>query len=409
MKNGNNLPKSNVDLDRIRQIGAAINSLCDQLNEIFPGRTGVIQQLKFALLTRHHVLMSGPYGTGKTDLVNTFFGQITDARKISFALTKFSTDSHVFGIPNTKIMNETGKLEFDTDDPLSIFKSHFVELDEFLDANAPVLRSLLGLLNERVWKRGRTFATCDLHTALASTNKDLEREVKNDPQLDAVIDRFLFQTEVHYLDSKESRLRMYGKYLRGETPSVEISYEDLCYISQVVLDANQFTDDIIIETYDDIIQDFSGVAGRTISDRRKCKLLQLIEANALLYGRFEVVPEDILAVKWGVCYGHDTAMQEKFENIAKPHIERANEAIGQNIDQLQLQNLDQCTANLDQLRNEQVTDDNFAHLRKRLHQIREDVALVKPQMDSTRMKQNQVFQAIDAYREDLEKFVTGGN
>lgn len=404
MKNGNNLLKKNVDLPRIKAFGSSLITLCEEMAEIFPGRRGLIEQIKYALLTRHHVMMFGLFGTGKTDLVNTFFSQILNAQKSSFALSKFSTEAHVFGVPSVKVMREEGHLEYNTTDPGTIFQSEFVELDEFLDANAPLLRSMLGILNERVWKRGRNFAECKLHTALASTNKDPVKEAARDDQLDAVIDRFLFQCRVDYLDDQDSRLKMYEKYLQGKTPSTTIDYAEIAYASGVVLSANQITEPVIIETYDNIIQEFAKGSKRTISDRRKCKLLQVVEANALLYGRFEVHPEDILAVKWGLCYGDDSDSHTKFDNIAKPHIEEAKEKLAQDIDKLQVGYLEKVLSDLQNLQNEQVDDGNYLTLTRRANKLQEELEKIKPQLDSTRLMQKNVSDKLTRYKEQLTRY-----
>lgn len=380
-----------LDFKRIKRIGNDLNELFAEINTIFPGRHGLTEQLKYALLTRHNLMMFGPAGTGKTDLVNTLFGQIKNAQKTSFALTKFSSEATIYGIPNMKIMNEEGRLHIDTSDPDSIFQSHFVELDEFLDANPPVLRSLLGLLNERVFKRGRNIADFKLHSAVASTNKDPLREVSGNDELFAVVDRFLFQYRVSYLTTKEDRMRMYGKYVNGAVPTKSIEYEDLEYISSVVLNANQITNPLILETYDDIIEAYSKQNAKvTITDRRKCKLIQLIEANALLYGRFEVHPEDILAVKWGLCYGDDLNAHQIFDNIAKPLIEKANELLGQDIDKLQVEYLVKLEETLNQLMAQPIDQNTYFKLAGGLNQLKEDTQTVKPELASTKARLNQL-------------------
>lgn len=404
MKNVNTFDKDNIEWDRVNKVADDLRALRDEMNEIFPGRTGLITQMIYAMLIRHHPLLFGEFGTAKTDVVNSMFGQIKGANKSGFPLNKFSSPSEIFGMPNITTLTQTGQLEIDTQDPSTVFQSEFIELDEFLDANAPVQRSLLGILNERVWKRGRNFTTCKLHTAVATTNKDPEVECAADPQLGAVIDRFLFHCKVEYLKTPEERMRMYEKFLKGKVPTTEIQYKELEYISNIVLSANQIEERVIIETYEKIIEEYVSTQSKVVSDRRKCKLTQLIEAEALMNGRFEVHPEDILAVKWGLCFGNDTAAHEKFDEIANKHIAIAKEALAQDVDKLQMQFIDSMKADVTLLTQEPLDQTTyFDHLR-RLNKIKDDMDTVKPQLDSTRIELKRLADSVTLYDAGLAKF-----
>lgn len=394
-----------IDLNKIAAIGEKLRTLVDELSMIFPERRHLIYQILYALLTKEHVLVFGPYGTGKSDLLHTLFKVFTNARIFSIALSKFMTEGNIIGLPDPKLMREKGEFHYRRDG--GILDADFVELDELLDANWPLLRVLLGILNERQFKRGRQIEDAKLHTAVACTNADTEEAIRKQQELGAVIDRFLFHCKVSYLKSEESRRRMYQKFLSGEVPSVQIDLKELQCISDIIVDANQITDPYFIEVYDKIIEEYCKKSNsQIVSDRRKCKLLQLIEANALLYGRYEVVFEDIWAARWGLCMGNDTGQHDLFKSIAQPIIEEAVKKSRQNIDGLQKKLLAELKAKIPEIP-KQAGSDELVELSRLLKRLKKEVEDVKPQLASTEDEKRQILKIIEPCMADVLAKITG--
>ncbi len=304
----------------VAETALAVRALQEELNDLFPERESLITLLGYGLLTREHLLVYGKFGTGKSRLVELFFGAFTDSELFSLELTKFMTESNVVGIPNPKLLREEGRLWHEREG--TMLDADFVELDEFFDANDLLLRVLLGILNERRFKRGRQFERANLHMALASTNGLPEAEVKRSPQLGAVVDRFLFQTQVEYLTRDDSRRRMYTKYLGNARPTVTIPFASMTALAQAVRDI-PINDPVLVELHNQIVQGMQKELKRTFSDRRACQALKLAQANALLFGRSEVLPDDFMAIQWALTYGHDTKNHDVFKSVAVPLIDKA--------------------------------------------------------------------------------------
>lgn len=395
-----------AELDRLRDIGEKLMKLIDELSYIFPERRHILTQIEYAILTRQNVLAYGTYGTGKTDMVNTLFGCFTGANVFGTEFNKFMTEANVIGVPNVKEMRTSGRIHYDREN--GILDADFAELDEFFDANEPLLRALLGILNERQFKRGRQMEWAKLHTAIASTNGDPEKLLKEQPKLGAVIDRFLFQCNVSYVKSSENRRRMYMKYLRGEKPSIQISMDDIKFISDTVVGSNQITDPAFVEVYDTLIETYRNASGgRVISDRRSCKLLQLVEANALLFGRYEVDYEDLMAVKWGLCVGGNDTQLETFEKIAQPIIAKAKENQKNNIDEVQVKLLGQLERRVPVIPGSPPTEEQLVNLARDLNKLRKEVDEVKPQLGSTQDKKRLILKTIDATSAKVLDLING--
>ncbi len=401
-----NVTPGSLDMDRVAQVGSKVRSLIEEMRIIFPERGAVLEQIKYALMTRHHVLQYGTYGTGKSDLLMTLFSSIEGANIQSISFNKFMSESAVVGLPDPKKLRDDGRIFYDRES--GILDAHFLELDEFLDANGPLLRTLLGILNERLFKRGRQLEKAKLFTAVASTNADPFELIKRDPSLGAVIDRFIFQTRVEYLTETDSRIRMYKKYLAGETPATKISLGDLEYISDIVLSANQITDENFIALYEKIVEAFcQKLKGkRVISDRRKCRVLQIIEAEALLYGRYDVHPEDINAVRWGLCAGHEQEAMEMFQLTAKPFIEEAKAAKAQNLDAANIALIQQLEKRIPKI-DPASTAEQLAAMARDLTQLLKDLSDVRPQLPSTVEQLKKVVTESEKAKTKVLELITG--
>ncbi len=287
-----------------------LSELYRELNELYPERAHLTRQIIYALLTREHVLVHGMYGTAKTHLANAVFNAFEGQTTFSVQLTKFMTEANVIGVPDPRKMREEGVVYYNPAG--QILEADFAELDELFDANSPLLRTLLSVLNEREFKRGKQHEFAKLHTAIAATNGEPDEVIRHSPELGAVIDRFLFRCKIGYLQSPTSRLQMYMNFSEMKAPSVRLPFDRLKELSDLVLNRVSI-DDTVWQAYDCVLHTYqSYMPDQVVSDRRKCKLIQLMRAHAVLGGRFVVQPADIEAIRWGLCIGNDQQQHDAF-------------------------------------------------------------------------------------------------
>jgi MoxR-like ATPase len=371
-----------VTPERLNNFAEKMNRLKEQLTAIFPERSQLIEQIVYALVTREHVLVHGVYGTGKSDLVSSVYSCFSTPNIFSIALTKFMSESHVIGVPDPKEMREQGVLHYRREG--GILDGELIELDEIFDANSPLLRVMLGILNERIFKRGAQVEKALLHTAIASTNGDPETVIKSAPELAAVIDRFIFIAKVNYLAESSSRRSMYSKFAADVKPTVRIPFEDLLDVSALVVGSEIELDNRFVEVYDLVIQAYRKSQEKTrqvISDRRACKLLKLVRASAVLHGRTEVVFEDIMAVRWGLCTGNDKAQHDAFMAAAKPVIDQAVKERRQSYDEVCAKLLKQYERDIPLFPNE-ISDESLVKMLRQVNTMLGQVRELKPELPS---------------------------
>ena len=393
---------------KIEQTVDAIRELQEQLNYIFPERDTLITQFVYALLTREHVLVFGTFGTGKSLLVGRFFKALEGSSFFSIELSKYMNESNLIGMPNPKLMRDSGEIEYQLKG--TIVTANLAELDEIFDANPCTLRTMLGILNERRFHRGPQSVDADLHTAVASTNADPEAEVRDKQTLGAVVDRFLLQTKVEYLESDDSRCRMFEQYLCGSKPTIQIPFADIKAVAQAV-DEVRFTDLALIKLYNKILQCFKKETSRVISDRRACQALKLAKASALLAGRQEVIADDLYATMWAFVYGHDAALQKKFKEIAKPLIDKAMKEQQPDMVQTQMKLLEELGKQLPKLNgsgsNGTHTMDELAGMLRLLIKLEKEIGGIKPSTTTVAERKKQMMDAIKATDIEVSKLIRG--
>lgn len=282
-----------------------VKAFCDALEARFPGRRAVIEKIKYAMLSRHHLLLIGTHGTAKTQLVNAILDAIKGARVWKTQMTKFTKPDDVFGPVNIPLMRETGFQDRLTDGMLP--EAHYARIGEFFDANEYMLRALLGIVHERELQIGRQSIKAPLMSVFADTNFRPEEQAERAKEMAALVDRFLFREEVTYLDTKEQRLAMFGGFTANVHMQAvgELSFEDLILVSGVVRAMSLIKDPYVLEAYEEVTRIFSeqreARGAPPISDRREAQGLNVLEVRAILRGRPEVTFEDVDAARLFLC------------------------------------------------------------------------------------------------------------
>src|SRR5213083_1605602 len=161
-----------------------VKEVLDPMKKEFVGKDEIIDLLGICLVGGENLFILGPPGTAKSALVHQlarrFEGQVFD-----YLLTRFTEPNELFGPFDIRKLRE-GELVTNTDGMLP--EASFVFLDELLNANSAILNSLLMVLNERVFRRGRETRALPTLMVVGASNR-----LPEDDALVALFDRFLLR------------------------------------------------------------------------------------------------------------------------------------------------------------------------------------------------------------------------
>lgn len=255
-------------------------------------REEVIRAALIALLTRQHLVILGPPGTAKSQLVTALASRISPAngtglKSFTYLMTRFTTPEELFGPVSVQALKQdeyrrvtTGKL----------VEAELAFLDEIFKASSAILNALLKITNERTFSNGNQEITVPLLSLFAASN-----ELPQGNELEALWDRFLLRMRVGYVsDSGFAQLIRAVAVKQVSTQAQTLLPAELTDLQQsaaaIPVPATMF--ELIEQLRKDLLQ-----KGIFISDRRWGQTLDVLRAHALLEGRPTVTDDDLVFLK----------------------------------------------------------------------------------------------------------------
>jgi MoxR-like ATPase len=330
-----------LDLDP-SEVVAQIKRVFTPLERELVGYGPLLSQAIFALLTRENLLVFSPAGTAKTLFASSLFARISGARLFDTQMSKGTLAEELFGSVDIEQMKR-GRVVHATCGTLVDAELAFV--DEFFDANDMVLRALLGVFNERVFKKGSQLERARLHTGIAAANYLRATEVT-----EAVLDRFLFRAYVAPDYSPFTLLAIDQAFNRHYGRSTSVAVEEqiplahLSFLADIVRGQIPdcqirvpphvlFLKNALLNRYREVVNQ-SPEHGKQrplyLSPRTYAKSRIVLNAAALLRGRMEVAVEDLAQLKYAVTViggpeeqsrGFDKALSETLLRIRGTDLE----------------------------------------------------------------------------------------
>jgi MoxR-like ATPase len=238
-----------------------------------------------------HLLVVGPPGTAKSEAVRRV-AQMMGGRYFEYLLGRYTEPSEIFGPVDLRKLRD-GTVETETTGMLP--EADIVFLDEVFLGSTAILNTLLGILNERYFRRGHTRMRCPLRVCVGATNR-----IPEDESLAAFADRFLIH---HFVESVPDQLLEHlldgGWYLSHKKINQISSLEHLDVLSTAAKNSDPAGIRLELTHCIRLLRK----AGIALTDRRLVKLQYLIASAAVLAGRKNPCSSDL----WPIIYAISTA------------------------------------------------------------------------------------------------------
>src|ERR1700729_2111089 len=112
---------TDLDPQRLEAAGTRFVAFFNELGRTFVEREELLAQVALALLSREHVLMTGPPGTAKSGVASAVLGRIVDEKTgepsvFSRQFTESTVQTDLVGPLDFKTLMQTGHTEHFTDE-----------------------------------------------------------------------------------------------------------------------------------------------------------------------------------------------------------------------------------------------------------------------------------------------------
>jgi MoxR-like ATPase len=291
-----------------------LNQALQHVKSTFVGKDDIIDLMGICLAGRENLFLLGPPGTAKSALVREL-AKLLHGKTFEYLLTRFTEPNELFGPFDIRKLRE-GELVTNTEGMLP--EAALIFLDELLNANSAILNSLLMVLNERIFRRGRETRNLPALMIVGASN-----HLPEDEALQALFDRFLIRVRCDNVDPQHLNDVLNAGWLLEQKNGTElqgITTEEVREI-QGMIGKVDLTD--IRPAYIELIEKLRN-AGVQVSDRRAVKLQRMIAASALLCKRFKAYQSDM----WVLRYIWDTDEQrEIIAGIVNAVVEEDKETV----------------------------------------------------------------------------------
>jgi MoxR-like ATPase len=305
------------ELTHYKALVAKLPALRQEIGKVIVGQQEAINEILITLLAGGHCLLEGVPGLAKTLMVKT----MSDALDMSFKRVQFTPDLMPGDIVGTEILeedHETGKKFFKFNKgPLF---AHVVLADEINRTPPKTQAALLEAMQEgKVTYAGTDYALPRPFLIIATQNPI--EQAGTYPLPEAQLDRFLLYVKLDY-PSEQEELNVLKSTTGTSRPVLETILTDQDIIDLQRLTREVHISDELIGYINRLVRASRPLATPSDFVKQWCDwgagpragqaLVLCAKANAVLHGRFSVIPEDIHTLAYPILR-HRIALNFKAE------------------------------------------------------------------------------------------------
>jgi MoxR-like ATPase len=317
-----------AEADALRQ---RINRFRTSLGRFFVDKQEIIDLMVVASIAQEPLLLVGPPGTAKSDLVLKFKDAlgVDEDDYFEYMLTRFTEPSEIIGAIDINLLRD-GRYVRITRGKLPTARIAF--LDEIFKSNSAILNILLTIINEKKFYQDGVPTPVPLRVLFAATN-----EVPEQGELAALKDRFVLKIESRSIGEEKFQelidmgLQSESHRSLNQKPWVEghCTLDDLMKASRYLTflfsrkisdgrnseeqnDRMMFFPEEVFREFQRIVKTLVREDGVFVSDRKLVKLYKLLRVRAWLMAGGVVRRDDLRLLAYlGESHSEIEALRKK--------------------------------------------------------------------------------------------------
>lgn len=262
---------------------AALQDAIRAAGEGLVERAFLVELVALSAVAGEHLLVIGPPGTAKSEAVRRATRAL-GGRCFEYLLGRFTEPAEIFGPIDLRRLRE-GVVEVETAGMLP--EADIAFLDEVFLGSSAILNTLLGILNERAFRKGSTAIACPLRVCVGASNA-----LPDDPSLGAFADRFVVRAFLDPVSDPQLEDLLAGGWSVREAPAARATLADLDALARAAREVD------VSGVRPQLAQAIRTLRreGVVLSDRRAVRTQRLVAAAAVLAGRDRATGADLWPV-----------------------------------------------------------------------------------------------------------------
>ena len=304
-----------------------------EMDRYVVGHDVVKRGLILGLVAREHIYIEGPPGMAKTMLAEI----VSAASNLEFYFYQFHRDTRLAELVGDIVIErqpsgDAGELIIQTIRKGGVLTAELCVLDDISRSPGEALNVLLRILNERQFQTERI----PLLSAIATSNPTAD-DYYNEPLDPANLDRFTIQMRSQGLitenqwDDVEKVIDLYSSQQFSDEVTPEPILSKQVFDDAYALLHQVTVPELVKRGLMDLLSRFVNQfkldsTNALITDRSfLVKTIKILKAHALIHGRMQVVPADLIAMTFLTAFRLPEEIDRAMPNLVAETIQRVGE------------------------------------------------------------------------------------
>lgn len=291
-----------------------------QATQRFVAAEAMREVLSLAIASGKNVILFGPGGHGKSELLSDLLSVVTEAKTFVQSCGEGLSEDRLYGGIDLQKLNDAGSPSIQFHPERSFLEADFAVFEELFDAPTSVLLALKDTLTAKCLRNGAQRFEMKTSLLVSATNKEPGEVAELGAAAQALIERFPLQLRVAWdAYGAQEYLAMFrsidAQASGGQKDAPRVSLADIRALRAKT--AAVSVPESVLRILAEIVAT-AVASGVIISPRTAVHARDLVKASAAINGRTVATKEDIVAIKYlPGCAELAAKISQEIESAAK--------------------------------------------------------------------------------------------